>query len=108
MAPRETIVIDANPPAYPGGYGSIEPRAIEVHHHYTLRARDSRSAACCRALLVLILVLFVVGSFAIVAFVAWNYHEVAECEKQRLPWEKPCKDWLGKDPKDWRGRNLAA
>jgi hypothetical protein len=109
MAPRETIVIDANPPAYPGGYGSIEPRTIEVHHHHhhTLSARDARSSAFCRALLVVILVLFIVASFGIVTFVAWNYHEVAECEKHRQnwPWEKPCKDWLGKDSRDWLGRN---
>lgn len=103
-------MVDANPPAYPGGYGTIEPRTVEVHHHHhhTLRAREDRSSACCRALLIVILVLFIVASFGIVAFVAWNYHEVAECEKQRLPWEKPCKDWLGKDQKDWLGRSSVA
>lgn len=96
-------MIDANPPAYPGGYGTIEARTIEVHHHHhhTLRARDARASAFCRALLIVILVLFIVTSFGIVSFVAWNYHEVAECEKQRLPWDKPCKDWLGRESKGW-------
>ncbi|KAF3047447.1 hypothetical protein E8E12_006868 [Didymella heteroderae] len=105
MARHETVVIDPNPPAYPGGYGTVE---VHHHHHHTLRARDTRASACCRTLLVVILVLFITISFGIITFVAWNFHEVAECEKQRLPWEKPCKDWLGKDSKDWLGRSATA
>ncbi|KAF2623472.1 hypothetical protein BU25DRAFT_179715 [Macroventuria anomochaeta] len=103
MAPRETtygIVVDANPPAYPGGI--VE---VHHHHHHTLCARNARYSAFCRILLVVILVFFIIASFGIVTFVAWNFHEVAECEKHRLPWEKPCKDWLGKDLKDWLGRS---
>ena len=75
------------------------------HHHHTLRDRNARASACCRTLLIFIFILFIVASFGIVTFVAWNFHEVAECEKQRLPWEKPCKDWLDKGSKDWLGRS---
>jgi flagellar basal body-associated protein FliL len=80
---------------------------VHHHHHHTLRARDARSSAFCRTLIIFILVLLIVASFAVVSFIAWNFHEVAECEKQRLPWEKPCKDWLGKGSKDWLGRSGA-
>ncbi|KAF9700988.1 hypothetical protein EKO04_000570 [Ascochyta lentis] len=102
MAPHESIVVDASPPAY----GAIAVH--HHHHHHHTPARDARSSAFCRALLVAILVLFVVASFGIVTFVAWNYHEIAECEKQRLPWDKPCKDWLGNGRRDWLGRSSVA
>ncbi|UPX19476.1 uncharacterized protein EKO05_0009736 [Ascochyta rabiei] len=102
MAPHESNLVDANPPAY----GTI---AVHHHHHHdTLCARDARFSAFCRTFLVAILVLFIVASFGIVTFAAWNFHEVAECEKQRLPWEKPCKDWLGNGSRDWLGRSLTA
>jgi hypothetical protein len=37
------------------------------------------------------------AGFSAVCFIAWNFYNLSECEKQRLPWEKPCKDWLGRD-----------
>ncbi|KAF2252612.1 hypothetical protein BU26DRAFT_562341 [Trematosphaeria pertusa] len=92
MSPRETVVIEAAPPAYPGSYGAIEVH----HHHHTVRARTPRGA-CCRALLVCLLILLIMAAFGVVAFVAWNFYNLSQCEKNRMPWEKPCKDWLGKD-----------
>ncbi|PSN62441.1 hypothetical protein BS50DRAFT_577347 [Corynespora cassiicola Philippines] len=94
MAPRETVVVEAAPPSYPGGsgYGTIE---VHHHHHHTLRMRDR--GACFRSFLLFILILVVMVGFSAVCFVAWNYYNLSECEKNRLPWEKPCKDWLGRD-----------
>jgi hypothetical protein len=94
---RETVVVETSPPAYPGGYGTIE---VHHHHHHTIRAHGPRGS-CCRALVVFLLLLLIMTSFSIVCFVAWNFYNLSECEKKRLPWEKPCKDWLRKDSFLW-------
>jgi hypothetical protein len=94
--PRETVVIEASPPAYPGGYGTIEVH----HHHHTLRTRGPRGSYC-KAFLVTLLILLTMTIFSVVFFVAWNFYNLSECEKKRLPWDKPCKDWLGKDSFAW-------
>ena len=91
--PRDTVVVETSPPAYPGGYGTIE---VHHHHHHTLRSRGPRNS-CCRALAFTLLILMVMTSFSAVCFVAWNFYNLSECEKERMPWDKPCKDWLGKD-----------
>ncbi|ORY15911.1 hypothetical protein BCR34DRAFT_584836 [Clohesyomyces aquaticus] len=96
--PRETVVIESSPPAYPGGYGTID-----VHHHYhhtLLGGSRRRSSACCRAILIMLLILLIMAAFGVVCFVAWNFYNLSECEKKRLPWDKPCKDWLGRDSFD--------
>ncbi|OCL08767.1 hypothetical protein AOQ84DRAFT_354325 [Glonium stellatum] len=95
MSPRETIIID--PPSYSSsGYG-----AIEVHHHHHHSARGCRStrgtSPCCRAVLLAFVFLFVIGCFGALGFVAWNFYNLSECEKKRMPWDPPCKDWLGHD-----------
>ena len=95
--PRETVVIEPTPPAYPGGYGTIE---VHHHHHHTLRARGPRGS-CCRALAVTLLILLAMTTFSVVCFVAWNFYNLSECEKDRMPWDKPCRDWLGKDSILW-------
>ncbi|KAF2177876.1 hypothetical protein K469DRAFT_350128 [Zopfia rhizophila CBS 207.26] len=95
MAPRETVVVETSPPSYSsGGYGTIE---VHHHHHHTLRTRPNRSSACCRTVLISFLILFIIACFGAVCFVAWNFYNLSECEKNRLPWEQPCKDWLGRD-----------
>ncbi|KAF2000303.1 hypothetical protein P154DRAFT_575987 [Amniculicola lignicola CBS 123094] len=99
MAPRETVVIEASPPSYPGSnYGTVE---VHHHHHHSLRMRARRSSSCCRAMLITIILLFFMAAFSAVCFVAWNFYNLSECEKTRMPWEKPCKDWLGKDSVGW-------
>lgn len=88
LQPREIVVIDASAPP---PYGTIEVHHV---HHHSVRTRNS---ACCRAILITFLLLLIMAGFSIVCFVAWNFYNLSECEKNRLPWEKPCRDWLGKD-----------
>ncbi|OCK93650.1 uncharacterized protein K441DRAFT_660981 [Cenococcum geophilum 1.58] len=94
MAPRETIIID--PPSYSSsGYGAIE---VHHHHHVAPECRSARrTSPCCRATLLAFLFLFFIGCFGVLGFVAWNFYNLSECEKKRMPWEPPCKDWLGRD-----------
>jgi hypothetical protein len=43
------------------------------------------------------IIVLLLASFGIISFVAWNFYNLSECEKNRMPWEKPCKNWLGGD-----------
>jgi hypothetical protein len=43
------------------------------------------------------IIVLLLASFGIIAFVAWNFYSLSECEKNRMPWETPCKNWLGGD-----------
>lgn len=51
--------------------------------------------------MVTVLLLLITLAFSAICFVAWNFYNLSECEKNRLPWEKPCRDWLGKDSFLW-------
>ena len=91
---RETIITD--PPSYSSsGYGAIE---VHHHHHVAPGCRGARRASpCCRAILLAFVFLFIIGCFGALGFVAWNFYNLSECEKKRMPWDPPCKDWLGRD-----------
>ncbi|PVI07023.1 hypothetical protein DM02DRAFT_609394 [Periconia macrospinosa] len=90
--PHETVINTSSlPPAYSSGYGTIE---VHHHHHHVVRDHDRARHPCSRSFLVIVLIAV---AFSGICFVAWNFYNLSECEKNRLPWDKPCKDWLGKD-----------
>ncbi|OCK80126.1 hypothetical protein K432DRAFT_393315 [Lepidopterella palustris CBS 459.81] len=101
MAPNTTP-----PPSYdPPSYGTIEVREVhEVHHHHTPRIYTHRNrnccTSCCRALFLTFLILLLTACFAALAFAAWNFWQLSQCEKDRLPWEKECRDYLKPDRYD--------
>ncbi|KAF2444090.1 hypothetical protein P171DRAFT_444332 [Karstenula rhodostoma CBS 690.94] len=72
MSPRrETVVVEADPPAYPGGYGTI--RTVEVHHYHT-----GPRGSCSRAFMATALLLLITFAFSAVCFVAWNFYNLSE------------------------------
>lgn len=75
---------------------------MEVHHYH--RSRNPRGSSCSRAFLATLLLFVITLAFSALCFVAWNFYNLSECEKNRMPWEKPCKDWLGKDSFFWGSR----
>ncbi|KAF2705589.1 hypothetical protein K504DRAFT_460301 [Pleomassaria siparia CBS 279.74] len=99
MALRDNVVVESAPPSYvPGGYGTIEVREVHHHHHHNhilgAHAHQGSSSSCFRATVLLFLMAMLVASFAAICFVAWSFYRLSECEKNRMPWEKECENWL--------------
>jgi hypothetical protein len=61
------------------------------HHHDILYPVEQPSSAHYRGLIASLFAVLMTACLVFVTLIAWNFYNLAECEKKRLPWDAPCK-----------------